>query len=68
MLVKTKKDSAYLHCYHNTDYTIEVSQKQQVFVIDSDRYPVGKYEVALYHPSFDFQSVYIGNREDWDVR
>jgi hypothetical protein len=67
-MVKLKSDHAELQCYHNTEYEIIVDKGMKVFKLENTKYntPDSKYDIFLYHPSFDYECVYIGNSEDWE--
>lgn len=67
-IVKLKSDYAELQCYHNTDYEITLSKGFLAHKLENTKYntPTSKYDIFLYHPSFDFECVYIGNTEDWE--
>jgi hypothetical protein len=67
-MVRLKSDYAHLQCYHNTDYEIVVDKNMKVFKLENTKYntSVNKYDIFLYHPSFDYECVYIGNSDDWE--
>ena len=69
-IAKIKGKSATFMCWHNTDYEIVIDDSLRFFVIDSPNYTKAidpKFEVCVYHPSFEFECVYIANKEDIEL-
>ncbi len=70
VFAKIKDSSATLRCWHNTEYEMVVDPNLMMFVIDSPNYTKEidqRFELCLYHPSFQFECVYIGNKEDIEI-
>jgi hypothetical protein len=60
-------------CIHNPDYEMEWDNDDYVFYVEYDEKYKNYQEInerigefLVYSPKFDFKSVYVGRREDFD--
>lgn len=69
-LARIKGDHAEIACWHNTDHEIIIDKNLLFFVIDNPNYTNAidtRYEVCIYHPSFEYECVYIANKDDIEL-
>lgn len=69
-LARIKGDSAEFACWHNTEYEIVVDKNLLFFIVDSPNYTNKidtNFEVCVYHPSFEFECVYVANKDDIEL-